>query len=337
MKLPTEKVAAAMRCTVAMLSRELRARGIAFEFVRGERGQLIEIADDDMRGALSSLLPRARPVAKPVKRRQVLALSATQAKALSLTGVPHSRRADGGVDVDAALLDCAGGQCCERELSRVADRLIADEPLGVGTIRERRARRDQLRKLAALSLSRKSASVAAIRSRLKSRPVARSVRPVGEGAARFAIRGEIDSTTSREFLGWLDSLLPGAAIHVELDSAGGEVFPSFSIFDAVRAWQGPTSVLIRNAMSAASFVALAFDDRAISENGFVMLHSSHVEDEPSPSVSTMLAKIDGGMAGIYHRHLSLSRAEIDAAMESELWLTAAEAVAAGFASRILVS
>lgn len=128
-------------------------------------------------------------------------------------------------------------------------------------------------------------------------------------------------------------------IAVKIHSEGGSVFEGFAIHDAFAAYQGPKSLSIESsAFSIASFIAMAFDDVEISNNGYMMLHNPYAQvegdDEDLARQSEMLGKLKTSMVSAYAQRSGKSEDEIKAILKAETYLNAEQAVAMGFAKRI---
>ena len=128
-------------------------------------------------------------------------------------------------------------------------------------------------------------------------------------------------------------------IAVKIHSEGGSVFEGFAIYDALAAYAGPKSLSIESsAFSIASFIAMAFDDVAISPNGFVMIHNPAAmidgDDEEMAASAELLASLKSQMIAAYSRRSGKSEDEIKSLMKRETYLNAEQAVAMGFAQRI---
>ena len=128
-------------------------------------------------------------------------------------------------------------------------------------------------------------------------------------------------------------------IEVKIHSEGGNVFEGFAIHDALAAYEGPKSLSIESsAFSIASFIAMAFDDVAISPNGYMMLHNPYAgvegDDEDLAKSSAMLAQLKSSMITAYANRSGKSEDEIKAILKAETYLNAQQSVAMGFATRV---
>jgi len=126
---------------------------------------------------------------------------------------------------------------------------------------------------------------------------------------------------------------------VRIDSEGGSVFDGLSIYDAFANYPGPKKAVIEStAFSIASYIAMAFDDVEIAENGYVMIHepASEVEGTASDLMkdAALLTKLDQSMVEAYAKKTGLSEVEARGLMQDETFMNAAEALTFGFVNRI---
>jgi ATP-dependent protease ClpP protease subunit len=126
---------------------------------------------------------------------------------------------------------------------------------------------------------------------------------------------------------------------VRIDSEGGSVFDGLSIYDAFANYPGPKKAVIEStAFSIASYIAMAFDDVEIAENGYVMIHepASSVDGTASDMTKSaeLLAKLDQSMVAAYSKKTGLSELEARSLMQDETFMNASEALTFGFVNRI---
>lgn len=129
-------------------------------------------------------------------------------------------------------------------------------------------------------------------------------------------------------------------IDVRIHSEGGEVFEGFAIYDALKAYKGPKRCVVESsAFSIASFITMAFDEIEITPNGYMMLHNPRLEasgdDEELAKRSTMLAQLKTNMIRAYAERTRKSEEDIAEILKRETYLNAHDAVANGFATRIV--
>ncbi len=127
----------------------------------------------------------------------------------------------------------------------------------------------------------------------------------------------------------------GQPITVRIHSEGGSVFDGLAMYDAFKAYAGPKRCIVESAaFSMASVVAMAFPDRQITENGYVMLHSPYCDGGEEP---TVLESLRQRLAGIYSSGTKRPIQAIKDMMSAETFLDATEAMRAGFVTSIAAS
>lgn len=126
-------------------------------------------------------------------------------------------------------------------------------------------------------------------------------------------------------------------ITLRLNSPGGDVFDGISIYNDLLAYDGKVKVEITGlAASIASIIAMAGDEILIADNAFFMIHNAWTigignRHDFSDTV-TMLTKIDDALARTYAAQTSTGIRSIKQMMDDETWLSAKDAVDAGFAT-----
>ncbi len=123
----------------------------------------------------------------------------------------------------------------------------------------------------------------------------------------------------------------GKPICVSIHSEGGSVFEGLAIYDALKAYTGPKRCIVQNAFSMGSILAMAFQQRAITPNGYMMLHAPYQEaGEPKPVLESLRKRLLAIYAGVAR----LPANSIESMMTAETFLDAAECLKAGFATAI---
>lgn len=122
------------------------------------------------------------------------------------------------------------------------------------------------------------------------------------------------------------------ALDIYINSPGGSVFAGFAIYNQLKRYPGYKRVHIDGlAGSIASVIAMAGDEIMMPENAYLMIHraSAYIfgNAERMLSIATQLEKLDITILDIYGSklHLGIEIESIRTMMESEKWLTAAEA------------
>lgn len=139
----------------------------------------------------------------------------------------------------------------------------------------------------------------------------------------------------------LAQLKPDETLVVHINSAGGSVFEGIAIYNILKMWKGNVITIVEGiAASMASVVMLAGKKRKMFDNAQVMVH------DPLFSVKGNIADLEKAkdllenagtiIRGIYKSNLRASETEIDQWLKDETYLTAEQALAAGFVSEIIV-
>lgn len=145
------------------------------------------------------------------------------------------------------------------------------------------------------------------------------------GVSASDIRRELDEIDASEIL-------------LRINSPGGNVFDGIAIYNDLLEHPARVSVEITGiAASIASIIAMAGDDIAIAENGFMMIHNAWTialgDQHDMRAVAEVLARIDGSLAATYAARSGTAAEDVAKMMDEETWLTAAEAVEEKFADR----
>ena len=130
-------------------------------------------------------------------------------------------------------------------------------------------------------------------------------------------------------------------VTLRINSPGGSVFGAQAMVAAMRAHSQPITAQIDSlAASAASVIAAECAECAIAPGAMIMIHKAwgmtigNADDHEQ--VAGLLTKIDGQIAATYARRAGdEDKEKYMAMMAAETWLDADEAVAAGFADRIM--
>lgn len=145
-----------------------------------------------------------------------------------------------------------------------------------------------------------------------------------------------DGFTDRDVLDALAEAGRDTDIIVRINSGGGYVDHGTAIYNALAAHKGKVTVQIDGiAASSASLIAMAGEEIIMRKGTLMMIH------DPATIVAGTAADIEKArayldktaeqMAGIYADRCGDEQAAVRAEMKQELWLTADEAVARGFA------
>jgi ATP-dependent protease ClpP protease subunit len=135
-------------------------------------------------------------------------------------------------------------------------------------------------------------------------------------------------------------------LEIHISSGGGSVIDGLAIYSAIRA-QVANGRTVRCyidsiAASMASLIAIAAPETMMASNGLFMIHSpsdvAFGTPEQIRSHADMLEKMRGQLFGSYADRAGISVDELNAQLAAaggELWLTADEALAAGYVTGVL--
>lgn len=160
-----------------------------------------------------------------------------------------------------------------------------------------------------------------------------------------AIAGDDDEAmfmggiSPRQFIGALAET--NGPVTLRLNSPGGSVFGAQAMVAAMRAHSYPITAQIDSlAASAASVIAAECAECAIAPGAMVMIHKAWGmtigNSDDHGQVADLLNKIDGQIAATYARRAGdEDKEKYMSMMAAETWLDADEAIAAGFADRMI--
>jgi len=175
-------------------------------------------------------------------------------------------------------------------------------------------------------------------------PATRSLVLNGE----LIIYGVIDPYVSNDFettvraidvMASLVELADSKTIVVRINSPGGSVVEGLAIYNLLRNARKRIEVHVdAAAYSIASIIAMAGDTVIMSETASIMAHDpwgvAVGRSEDMRRNADEIDRLKGILVGIYADKTGLERAEIEALMTAETYLSAADAVEAGFADKI---
>lgn len=144
--------------------------------------------------------------------------------------------------------------------------------------------------------------------------------------------------SAKSFLNDLRSVT-GDEVDVEINSPGGDVFAGLAIYNGLRASGKKINVKVLGlAASAASLVAMAGDTIEMPENAFMMIHNpwgfAMGGADEMRNTADVLDKICASLVSTYAKRTGKTDQEITALLDAETWMTAQEAVDAGFATSV---
>lgn len=168
-----------------------------------------------------------------------------------------------------------------------------------------------------------------------------AIRARGTGA-EVAIYDEIGAygVSAKGFLAELGALPEGTPVDLRLNSPGGSVFDAVAIHNALKRHEGTVTVWIDGiAASAASYIAMAGDEIVMPANAFLMIHDPAGlvmgTAEDMRAMAEALDKVKGSLVSGYAAKSGRTPEEVSALMASETWFDAGDAVAQGFADRLV--
>lgn len=141
--------------------------------------------------------------------------------------------------------------------------------------------------------------------------------------------------TDVEVLDALTELDGDVTVHV--NSGGGNAFQGVAIFNALKAREGKSTIVVDGiAASAASIIAMAGSEIVMREGSLMMIHngSGLTAGTAKDHLKTVeaLNRLDGEMARLYSKRSGQKVDAVKTMMDDETWMTPAEAVAQGFAT-----
>jgi ATP-dependent Clp protease protease subunit len=129
-------------------------------------------------------------------------------------------------------------------------------------------------------------------------------------------------------------------ITLRINSPGGDVFEASAIYSLLTQHKAKVECYVDGLAASAAFtIAMAADDIHISESAMMMLHNSlgacfgYASD--MQAMAELLDKVSGTMRDIYSSKSGMKADEVQALMDAETWMTAAEAVEYGFADDMI--
>lgn len=125
-------------------------------------------------------------------------------------------------------------------------------------------------------------------------------------------------------------------ITLRINSPGGDVFEASTIYSLLTQHKADVECYVDGLAASAAFtIAMAADKIHISEAGMMMLHNSlgmcMGYGSDMRAMADLLDKVSGTMRDIYSKRSGMKADEVQALMDAETWMTAEEAVEAGFA------
>jgi len=158
--------------------------------------------------------------------------------------------------------------------------------------------------------------------------------------ARIDLYDEIGGwgITAKDFIDEINSLGDVENVDLHINSGGGCIITGNSICTALKQWSAHVTVYIDSlAASMASVVAMAGDEIRMADNAFLMIHNpwtlSMGDSEQLRKDADLLDKMKLNIMNAYSRS-NYSAEELTELMDAGTWLTAQEALEAGFIDKI---
>lgn len=168
----------------------------------------------------------------------------------------------------------------------------------------------------------------------------------GTDAAEVYLYGMIgadffgDGISAKQFADDLKKLANVKTINVRINSEGGDVFAGKAMYSLLTDHKARIVVNIDGlAASAASYIAMAGDEIVISEGAFVMIHNAWTIAMGSADefrrTADLLETVNGTIRETYVARTKQTDAKVKKWMNDETWFTGKEAVANGFADKLV--
>lgn len=130
-----------------------------------------------------------------------------------------------------------------------------------------------------------------------------------------------------------------AVVRLRIDSPGGDVFAGRAMEQLISEHPGRVIAHIDGfAASAASYVALAAEERRISPGGMFMVHKAWTiawgNEDDMRKVADLLGKIDETLIATYAQRTGQDPDQLRDWIKAETWFNAEESLANGFATAI---
>lgn len=129
-------------------------------------------------------------------------------------------------------------------------------------------------------------------------------------------------------------------INLRINSPGGDVFAGRAIEQALRDSAATVNVFVDGvAASAASIVAMGGDTVSMARGSMMMIHRAWTlalgNTNDLIETAALLEKVDQSLAQTYASRTGGSVEDAIAAMDAETWMTADEAIEAGYADSVI--
>lgn len=131
-----------------------------------------------------------------------------------------------------------------------------------------------------------------------------------------------------------------SAIDIRINSEGGDVFDGRTIYNLLAQHKATKTVYVDGlAASIASLIAMAGDEIIMGDGAFMMVHNAWGmavgNGAEMRRTADLLDSVSGTLIDTYAARTKMSRDDVAALMDAETWMPAADAVANGFADKII--
>lgn len=170
-----------------------------------------------------------------------------------------------------------------------------------------------------------------------------TVQALADGrTAQVAVRGYIGEwgVTDRDFIAAVEAFGEVDTIEVAINSRGGEVDHALSIFNFLKNHPAKVNMRVDGvAMSAGSIVLMAGDRIEMPANAILMVHQprSHGAEtaDEHRHLADVLDTFESALLETYQARTGKTADELKTMLAAETFMTAKEAVANGFADRVI--
>lgn len=144
-----------------------------------------------------------------------------------------------------------------------------------------------------------------------------------------------DAVSARQIRAVLKSNPDASLIKLRINSEGGDVFEGFAIYNLLCEHKGRVEAQVDGlAASIASVIAMAADQITMASNAWMMIHNAWGGISGGAADlrnwADVLEKMSAQSAQIYATRTGQTQEQVLALMDTETWMTAAEAKALGF-------
>lgn len=170
-----------------------------------------------------------------------------------------------------------------------------------------------------------------------------TVQALADGrTAQVSVRGYIGEwgVSDRDFIAAVEAFGEVDTIEVAINSRGGEVDHALSIFNFLKNHPAKVNMRVDGvAMSAASIILMAGDDIAMPANAILMIHSPWIYAQGNADdlrqAADVLDTFESALLETYQARSGKTADALKAMLADETFMTAKEALAHGFADRVI--